>query len=203
MAILAGGRNRRFNGRIKALLPWKGKTLIRHQIDIFSDLTGDLMVITHHPELLNLPGTPMYKDILPGGGPLSGIHAALHNATCSHTLVVACDMPFVSPQVITELITASAQHPHLVIAPTHAKGVETLFSLWPATILSTLDKWLKEDQSKRILDFLEHHLCLFKMKTETNPNSFTNINTAKDLELASAISQNVQHNQHNNDVVKD
>ncbi len=187
VAILAGGRNRRFDGRVKALLPWKGKTLIRHQVDIFSGITDDLMVITHHPELLNLPGIPMYHDVIPGGGPLSGIHAALHHATCSHTLVVACDMPFVSTQVITELIMASAQYPHLVIAPTHAKGVETLFSLWPATILPLLDTWLREDQSKRILDFLKHHQRLFNMKTEADPTTFTNINTPKDLGEAEKI----------------
>lgn len=184
IAILAGGMNRRFNNRNKALLKWDNTPLIEKYLETLSPLTGDLFLITNSPELFAGYAVRSFADIIPGKGPLSGIHSALHHSVYKHTLILACDMPFINTKIITELYELSDTYPELVIAPAHANGIETLVSIWPETLFTHLDKWLMGDNPKKILDFLNHHHCLHKMMTDTDTSDFTNINSDDDLEEA-------------------
>lgn len=49
-------------------------------------------------------GYAVQPDVRPGLGPLSGIHAALATAESSSVLVVACDLPFVTTELLAGLI---------------------------------------------------------------------------------------------------
>lgn len=189
IAILAGGLNRRFNHRNKALMEWDNKTLLEHYLNTLSPLTDDLCLITNNPELFSGFSVRLFPDLIPGKGPLSGIHSSLHHSSKEHTLILACDMPFINIKIISELAELSGKYPGLVIAPAHPNGLETLFSIWPKTILSRLDAWLREDRSKRILDFLEHYKALNKMIVDADVSDFININTTDDFEEAKKHSE--------------
>ena len=80
-AVLAGGRSSRL-GRNKALLPLHGKTVIEKVIDEVRCCVGAVTIITNSPDEYAHLGYPCCADVLPGGGPLSGIHAALTH--CGH-----------------------------------------------------------------------------------------------------------------------
>ena len=75
-AVLAGGRSSRL-GRNKALLPLRGKTVIETVLDEVRRCVDSITIITNSPEEFTNLGYPCRADLLPGGGPLSGIHAAL------------------------------------------------------------------------------------------------------------------------------
>ena len=64
VAILAGGDARRFGGRDKSALVVEGRTILDRQIDELSAVTNDLRVIRRE------------DDLVPGCGPLGGLHAA-------------------------------------------------------------------------------------------------------------------------------
>ena len=82
VAILAGGDARRFGGRDKSALVVDGRTILERQIAELSAVTNDLRVIRRE------------DDLVPGCGPLGGLHAALTAAGGDTLLLFACDMPY-------------------------------------------------------------------------------------------------------------
>jgi len=44
-------------------------------------------------------------DLIPGAGPLGGLYTALVRAPTEHTLVVACDLPFLTASFLRHLAT--------------------------------------------------------------------------------------------------
>lgn len=100
-AILAGGENRRMDGKVKALLPFSGQLMIERQITFMRMMCEEIIVVTNQPNLF-LPvldrSIRIITDYFPSKGPLSGMHAALSLARNQDVWVVGCDMPFLSPQ---------------------------------------------------------------------------------------------------------
>jgi molybdopterin-guanine dinucleotide biosynthesis protein A len=94
--ILAGGKSSRM-GRDKALLDWKGRTLLEHMVKLVSDVANPVHVVGRSP----LP------DRLQGLGPLSGISTALETSESDANLVVAVDLPFLSTDFLKYLRSQS------------------------------------------------------------------------------------------------
>ena len=90
-AILAGGRATRFGGRDKSALLVDGRTIRERQLEAIAPLTDDLQIVV--------------SDIVPGCGPLGGLHAALTRARHDTLFLVACDMPYVSTALIEYLLS--------------------------------------------------------------------------------------------------
>ena len=91
-AILAGGRASRFEGRDKSAIVVAGRTILDRQIAELTTLTTEILVVggREAPQPARL-----VKDIVPGCGPLGGLHAALSESRGAATIVLACDMPYV------------------------------------------------------------------------------------------------------------
>src|SRR5690349_1942483 len=89
--VLAGGKSSRM-GCNKALLPFRGRTLVEHIASEVSTVTHTVALIGDRALYIIL-GYPVIEDVFPGRGPLSGIHAALRASGAEWSLVVACDMP--------------------------------------------------------------------------------------------------------------
>ncbi len=176
VAILAGGQNSRFEGNLKALMPWRGAPLINHYISLFSNYTSQLMVVTNTPQLFELPTVPMIPDLIPGYGPLSGIHSALSHAKNPKVLVTACDMPFLSAEMTNQLLTAATPESKVTV-PRHCDGHEPLFSVWPTEIKESLEVWLRAGKSPKILRFLEENDLIHEAPFDGLEPLFANINT--------------------------
>ena len=100
-AILAGGRARRFGGRDKSALIVDGKSILEHQMALLTALTDDVMIVGAR----NAPrAARLVADRVPGCGPLGGLHAALAEARGRATIVVACDMPYLSAPFLAHLL---------------------------------------------------------------------------------------------------
>jgi molybdopterin-guanine dinucleotide biosynthesis protein A len=99
LVIQAGGESRRM-GQDKALLPFQGRTLIERVLDRASHLADELLVTTNKPENYAFLGLRLVADVIPGRGALGGLYTALSAATQPLVAVVACDMPFVSPELL-------------------------------------------------------------------------------------------------------
>lgn len=105
-AILAGGRASRLHGADKGSLVVGGRTIRDRQIEVLRGLVDEIVLIGPGPTGPGDPaGVPRIADLVPGRGPLGGIHAALHHAgdaVC--TLIVACDLPFLSRPFLAFLL---------------------------------------------------------------------------------------------------
>jgi molybdopterin-guanine dinucleotide biosynthesis protein A len=102
-AILAGGHATRFGGLDKSALLVDGRSILDRQVAVLSALTDDVLYVGANPPAeyrARLRGVP---DRQPGLGPLAGLDAALAAARYPATLVVACDMPFVTAELLAHL----------------------------------------------------------------------------------------------------
>ncbi len=110
-AILAGGRATRYDGRDKGALIVDGRSIRERQIAELSTIAGEIFLVglPRRSEGAkaggdNTPGGLRHiSDRIPGGGPLGGLYSALVEATGDVTIVVACDMPFLSAPLLRHL----------------------------------------------------------------------------------------------------
>ncbi len=100
--VLVGGRSSRM-GRDKALLPYRGGLLGASVARAVKEAAGSVTLVGNL-DLTSVLGMPAIPDLYPGEGPLAGILAALAHTTAAWNLVVACDMPELSAELLRTLI---------------------------------------------------------------------------------------------------
>lgn len=88
-------------GQDKALLPFLGQPLIQRVIGRVRHLADEVLVTTNQPEGYQFLELPLIPDRIPDRGALGGLYTALDAAHFPLVAVVACDMPFVSPQLLS------------------------------------------------------------------------------------------------------
>jgi molybdenum cofactor guanylyltransferase len=84
--ILAGGQSRRM-GRDKAILKWGPASLLDHMTQLLSTVADPVRVV----------GRGELPDRIPGMGPLGGILTALETTTEENNIVLAVDLPLLTP----------------------------------------------------------------------------------------------------------
>lgn len=95
-------------GKDKALLPYRGGALAAHVAAVVAAAAGSATLVGD-PRKYGHLGYPVLADRTPGAGPAGGLETALSHTTADWNLVLACDMPAVSPQFLRGLLDAAAQ----------------------------------------------------------------------------------------------
>lgn len=107
--ILAGGQSQRM-GEPKAALWIAGEPLLR-RITTRLLLAMEQVLVIGPPDLSQLvPGLPVLVDLHRGIGPLAGIEAALCATNTELIFVVACDMPFINPELVKAMLRFAVDH---------------------------------------------------------------------------------------------
>src|ERR1700756_197905 len=112
--IQAGGRSVRMGGRPKALIEVGGRSIIERVLAALAPAVDEVLVVTNTPELYAFLGLPMVADVYPDHGSLGGIYSGLKAAAGQAALTVACDMPFLHPE-IAKLVAQRAGEGDVVI----------------------------------------------------------------------------------------
>lgn len=181
VAILAGGQSRRM-GQEKAFLPVGGRPVIQRVLWSVADLSDDLLIVTNTPDMYRYLGERMVSDVYPGKGALGGVYTAINAALHPHCLVVACDMPFLSTDLLSHLMTLSAGFD--VVIPLIREFPETMHAIYGKACLEPIKMRLSANQLK-IIDFFEDVRVQYVSREEVaryDPTfrSFLNMNTPDD-----------------------
>ena len=123
-AIIAGGDARRFGGRDKGALAIGEARIIDREIAVLREVADHLVIVANDPDRYRSLGLPIVQDLVPGAGALGGIYTAITVARDTPTLVVACDMPFLSARFLRHLAIAGGEVD--VAIPRTAEGYEPL-----------------------------------------------------------------------------
>ena len=91
-----------------------GPMLLEIVLDRLRFVSNDVVIVANDVARHSSFGARVVKDVLPGFGTLSGIHAALAGALHQHCLVVACDMPLLNPAVLVYLAAQPRDYDALV-----------------------------------------------------------------------------------------
>lgn len=116
--IIAGGYATRFEGGDKAVADLAGVPMLRRVADRLAPVVDSLVVncrseqVAHiEPVLDGYPHPVSYaEDPEPDEGPMAGIRTGLRAVEGEYTAVVACDMPYVSADLVAYLLDRAAGH---------------------------------------------------------------------------------------------
>jgi molybdenum cofactor guanylyltransferase len=156
--VLAGGASKRM-GQPKALLPYRGTTLVEHVAKIVAEATGSVapasVIVIGDPGSLGHLGLPVVPDELPSYGPASGIYTALRVTNTDWNLVVACDMPAVTADLLRVLLLRAETAERNCVAATGPYGQpEPLCAVYHRRCLPALTRSIR-DKRLRMRDFVK------------------------------------------------
>lgn len=117
-------------GRDKALMPFLGKPLIERIVARVAPIANEIIIVTNNPGNYTFLGLPLFADIYPERGALGGLHTALASASHPLVAVVACDMPFASPDLIQFQVRIMRDENVDVVIPGGPDGLEPLHGLY-------------------------------------------------------------------------
>lgn len=180
-AVLAGGRGTRI-GMNKAAIMFEGKTLLERAIDLLYKVTGEVMVVGQTPSALAEHLTVRFvPDIFPGQGPLAGVHAALKAADGRACLIIPCDMPRLSHELLGELLAARDSRCQATAFRLPARTtMEPFPAIFEPTALPAVEGALKGGRLKvtDLLNQMEVRRVEFRPAEEWQ---LTNVNSPADL----------------------
>lgn len=100
--VLAGGAGRRMGGQAKPELVLAGRRLVDRVLDAVPDAQPRIVV---GPPLRVPDGVHQVQEEPPGGGPVAGLAAALPLIPTEWLVLVAADLPFLTPAVLRTLLS--------------------------------------------------------------------------------------------------
>lgn len=191
--VLAGGASRRM-GRDKTRIPWGDGTLLTHTIEQVKRVAAEVFVVG--AVATDKLSVPILADKLPGLGPLAGIQAALSHSSTGWNLVIAVDLPLVTPRMLHWMAGFRPGISQAAIVPRVQSRLQPLCALYHRNLSPEIDEALAKRQSSihRLLERLSTRII---EEGELIANGFApemllNVNTPEDLERARAIA-NTMH----------
>jgi len=172
--ILAGGKNSRM-GSEKGLLSVDGDRIIERIIHVIEPLVDEIFIISN-TENYNYLGLSVYSDIVGDCGPLGGIYTALKNSKTEYNLIIACDMPFLSTNVLNYLISHTGSNQ--IIVPHFEGNLEPLCAIYHSSCTSRIMEHIQNRQFK-LLDAINSFDCkIVEIDAKKyGEDCFRNINT--------------------------
>ncbi|MCY4510230.1 MAG: molybdenum cofactor guanylyltransferase [Acidobacteria bacterium] len=148
-AIIAGGRGRRLGGLEKSRLVIGGRPVIDRQLAVLGQVATRVLVVTDDHHRFSTSGLQVCDDVLPGAGPLGGLHTALTRSPGRRTLVVAGDLPFLTGAFLRHL---AARAPHAdAVVPRNAAGLQPLCAVYDRGCAETIRARI-ETGGRRLVD---------------------------------------------------
>lgn len=196
IVIQAGGQSTRM-GQNKALLPFMGKPLILRVVERLSSLADELLITTNEPEAFQFLKVPLVEDILPGKGALGGLYTALHAARNPIAAVVACDMPFLHPQLLAAQRDLLVQSGTDVVILRSPGGLEPLHAVYRREACLPAVKAAIEANERRMISWFPQVKVREMTPDEIavhDPHfrSFINVNSPEEFQMAEKLAQTLE-----------
>ena len=135
--VQAGGLSSRM-GCDKARMAFCGEPLIERVLGRLAPVAGELVVTTSRPSELAYLEEHTFGGLVPrvvadlegSAGAMRGIASSLAAARLPLVAIVACDMPFVSPELIGALADRVEAEALDACVPRVERGIEPLCAVW-------------------------------------------------------------------------
>ena len=188
--LLAGGNSRRM-GEDKRYLVVGEQTLLERGLAVLRSIFQEVLVVIAQDSPSLDVDARVVRDLVPDCGSLGGLYTGLTQATTPYIFVVACDMPFLDPAVITQFTSRRASA-DIVIAKLAAR-LHPMHALYGKRCLPVVEQMIRARQLK-IQEMLSHASLHVRYVTEADlltvdpsGRSFYNVNTPADLEVARSL----------------
>ena len=192
-AILAGGLARRMAGANKGVLRVGEQRILDRQVALLREVADPVFIVSSRPDTSGaVTGgiLTIVPDALPGTGPLGGIYTAITSSPRTRTLVVACDMPFLTLPLLRLLAGDSTAD---LVIPRSPRGYEPLCATWSAACAEPIRRRIERGELKAAL--VVEELRVEELGPEVlaacDPHGllFMNVNTPHDYQRAQELSR--------------
>lgn len=181
-AILAGGQSSRL-GADKAFLQWAGRRLLDRQLELLRALGPVGIIISGRPAVdYAVAGVRVVFDAVPGQGPLGGLATVLETITSPHVVLVAVDLPAMTPEFLQGLLAQCTAG--VGVVPRTAAGWEPLAAVYPREILSLVRLHLERREfamHRLVAAGIAAGLLVQAPVSAADAGVFRNVNTPEDI----------------------
>ena len=171
--ILAGGKSSRM-GTDKGFLSHNGKHFVQHSIDALKPLTSEIIIVSDH-EAYDIFGLKRVTDNIKNAGPLAGICSGLQHSKTEYNLILSCDIPLITSEVLKKLVDAVDSTSDIVQTESNGKSMP-LVALYKTACARKLNTLLQTDE-RRLRVAVSHFnvktvsLNIEEQKTTMNVNT--------------------------------
>ncbi len=198
-ALLAGGANRRYAGQPKALEAVGGELIAMRAIRALREAAGRVVLVANEFATYRELGLEMRSDLRPGLGALGGIHTAVcwaEEAGYAGALIAACDMPFLSGELLRELVRKAGDDEVVAPESESRRGLEPLCA-WYGTGCREAIETALDRGDRHVISFFDdvsvRMLPLDEVARFGDPDlMFLNVNTPADRERAEEAVRTVE-----------
>ena len=186
--VLAGGKSSRM-GFNKAFIEIGDRRLIDATVDRLARLFPEVLIIANNLDLYGYLGMRVIPDLIPNSGSLGGIYTGLTAAAHPRAFFVACDMPFLSADLITLLVREAENWD--VVVPRVAGELQPMHAVYAKSCLPFIKEAIDVGKLK-ITGFFDE-VRVLRIPEETVARfappdlAFMNLNTPDDLARARVL----------------
>jgi len=178
--VLAGGLSRRM-GTDKSMISLNGRPMIEHAIEAIKPLCGQV-VISSNQCTYDFTGCEVWEDELPERAPIIGIYSCLKRSQTEVNILLSCDMPLMSTQMLQYLLEKSANSD--ITVPVHGDHfIEPLCGIYKKSSLCILKEYIDKG-NYRLNECIRSASAQLVKVDEKLPfysvDLFSNINTPED-----------------------
>jgi molybdopterin-guanine dinucleotide biosynthesis protein A len=181
--VLVGGASSRM-GRDKALIEFEGSALAVRIAECVRKVAGSVTLIGPPERYRNL-GYNVIADRASGYGPMGGVYTALVSTHSEWNLIVACDMPFITTDLLEALFadaesgpsTADCIVPETVTEPGRPGGIDPLCAVYQRRCASPARRAIDRNILK-MHDFVSTLRC--RRHPVADPTPLANFNLPTD-----------------------
>jgi len=168
----------------KALLSFRNQTLPERALRTAAAVSRKVVIAG--PRERYASHGEVVEDIYPDCGPLSGIHAALSVTSTDLNLVLAVDMPLMTPECLSWLAVQAGRANELIVVPEALGGLQPLCAVYRRALRAVVEQSLKDGDYKighlftlaptRYIS--EFEIC----RAGFSPEIFRNVNSPEEYE---------------------
>ena len=192
--ILCGGRSRRF-GKDKALLTIDGVPMVRRMAGRISQVVDEIIIAARDSAqreslaaVSAIPdGAEVVCDPVRGYGPVAGILAGLSASKSGYSICLACDLPYVNPDVVDALFGCAEERDSDAAIPKHPDGrIEPLHAVYGRSMADACRDAVgkKEHTIRGAISLLDNVLFVpveSLRRFDPDLRTFLNVNYPEDL----------------------
>jgi molybdopterin-guanine dinucleotide biosynthesis protein A len=191
IVLQAGGKSTRM-GKDKATLPFLDIPLINRLRDRFQDLGSELVVISNQLKGYEKLGVPIFQDLIPDRGALGGLYTALSIASQPLVGLIAADMPFADPDLLSYQKDLMVDGDWDAVIPSTAQGIEPFHAVYRVkTCMPLVKRAIEKDLWKMVAWHDQAKIKILEQgitrKITGSDHTFLNLNTPDEFREAEKI----------------
>ena len=181
--VLAGGKSSRM-GKDKGTCSFKNKPLVEYAIEALKPFCGEILLSANNIDAYNKYSYEVIPDEISSIGPLGGMFTCLKKSKTRHNIILSCDTPFITEELIKHIIE-NIDSENEVVAPLHQPNfIEPLCAYYNKDLIPVFEKCIKNKDYKLLKLIKSVDLKTLKIDSSLdffNPKLFNNLNTPEDL----------------------